>query len=321
MTDGENKYNSFTHHTEKNFTIIQNELIRSPFLSCKGFKLLCIGLSHSGKWLFRKSQISTCFKEGEHTLNEAMKELREIGYLHLESKRNDDGKMEGHKWFWFPEPISVEEFKKIFQDRIQKKSTERVVFGGSVNPLVLRRQSFKKKKNRSNRNSDFPVKRPEPEKPEPDRPILFYECLKELPLPDQEKIQLTRFCTDEERLKGAVEFATAKEFTPDNLGAVITSNYNNNRKPNKIPDSFVSQNKAFCRDFMPAMCKVLGVTKKCPFEALNQGFLYINGGADPDPFWDWGLRDFIEKVKSHFSQYDIWNDDLESLVSKHRAIT
>ena len=53
-----------------NFTMVQNNLIRSSTLSCKAFKLLCIGLSHSGKWTLKKNQIVTYFKEKEHTLDE-----------------------------------------------------------------------------------------------------------------------------------------------------------------------------------------------------------------------------------------------------------
>lgn len=106
--------NSYTAPT--NFTMIQNELIRSSSLSCKAFKLLCIGLSHSGIWAFYKKQISTCFKEGMHTLDEAMKELRALGYLHLVAKLGNGNKFEGHRWFWFSSPVNEEEFKKFYRD-------------------------------------------------------------------------------------------------------------------------------------------------------------------------------------------------------------
>lgn len=103
--------NSRTIHSSKDFTMLQNKLIRSSELSCKAFKLLCIGLSHSGKWNFIKKQIATCFKEGEYTLDGAMKELRDLGYLHLAAKKREDNKFTGHNWFWFENPISEEEFK------------------------------------------------------------------------------------------------------------------------------------------------------------------------------------------------------------------
>jgi hypothetical protein len=106
-------FNSQTIHPNKNFTIIQNDLIRSPKLSCKAYKLLCIGLSHSDKWVFNKENISKSFKEGIHTVKEAMKELRKLGYLHLKASRKGKN-FTGHQWFWFADPISEEDFQKIY---------------------------------------------------------------------------------------------------------------------------------------------------------------------------------------------------------------
>lgn len=106
-----NSHNSFTKRSKKDFTMIQNSVIRNSSLSCKAFKLLCIGLSHSGSWTFIKKQIATCFKEGMHTVDEAMKELRASGHLYLKSAANGNGEFAGHSWFWFEEPISEEEFK------------------------------------------------------------------------------------------------------------------------------------------------------------------------------------------------------------------
>lgn len=108
--------NSYTHHPESHYTKIENALIRSPSLSCKAFKLLCIGLSHAGWWSFYQEQIGTCFKEGMHTVKEAMKELRAAGYLHLVARQRDNGKWDGHQWFWFREPLTQAQFKKFHRD-------------------------------------------------------------------------------------------------------------------------------------------------------------------------------------------------------------
>lgn len=97
-----------------NFTIMQKNLIRDPNLSCKAFKLLCIGLADSENLICKKSQLAACFKEKMCTVEGAIKELRELGYLHIVAKRTDEGKMNGHEWFWAQNPISKEEFKKMF---------------------------------------------------------------------------------------------------------------------------------------------------------------------------------------------------------------
>ena len=168
-----------------------------------------------------------------------------------------------------------------------------------------------------------PVKKPEKvevtsSESETDRSI-FFECLKELPLPTEEKIQLTKAYTDEQRMKDAVAFATAKGFTPANLAAVITSNYKNSRKPSKVADDAVAANKAFYADFWPLMRKVLGVPEKCPFIALNGHLEYNHEGVSALPCWNWNLYDFMEKIRAYFAKRNLWSQELDELVATHRS--
>jgi len=135
--------NSYTHRSKKDFTLIQNNLIRSASLSCKAFKLLCVGLSHSGGWVFRKSQIAACFKEGMHTVDEGMKELRSLGYLHLRAKKKENNDFAGHEWFWFEKPVSAEEFKLFLGDGAFQGFRDS---GGSEAPGDIRRPIPKKTK-------------------------------------------------------------------------------------------------------------------------------------------------------------------------------
>ena len=135
--------NSYTHRSKKDFTLIQNNLIRSASLSCKAFKLLCVGLSHSGGWVFRKSQIAACFKEGIHTVDEGMKELRSLGYLHLRAKKKENNDFAGHEWFWFEKPVSAEEFKLFLGDGAFQGFRDS---GGSEDPGDIRRPIPKKTK-------------------------------------------------------------------------------------------------------------------------------------------------------------------------------
>jgi len=109
-------FNSFTATPARDFTIVSNFLIRTPTLSTEAKALLNIGLSHSGNWHFSKKQVSTCFKEKMHTVDKAMKELRELGYLHLLATNDSLGKMTGYSWFWYYEPVSEEEFKKSLRN-------------------------------------------------------------------------------------------------------------------------------------------------------------------------------------------------------------
>jgi hypothetical protein len=94
-------------------TIIQNDLISNPLLSCAALKLICIGLSYNGDYQFNKRQLVKHFKEGMHTLERAMKELEKFGYLHKTRARNKKtGEMDGWEWHFCEVPITEEEFKK-----------------------------------------------------------------------------------------------------------------------------------------------------------------------------------------------------------------
>jgi hypothetical protein len=179
--------NSYTHHPKNNFTLIENALIRTPELSARAFKLLCIGLSHSGGWVFRLDQIATCFKESKYQVEQSMKELRSLGYLHLIAKRDADGKMSGHRWFWFADPMSDEEFKKFH------RNGGFTGFGdlrGSENGGGLRRP-IHKKTNCKKENNNVPTD----SQPEPDRPpasVVVPSELDQLDLPHDVKQKVCR---------------------------------------------------------------------------------------------------------------------------------
>ena len=135
---------------KSNFSVIPNHLIRSSELSGVAFKLLCIGLSHNDNWVFRKSQILTCMKEGDHALSSAMKELKDAGYLYTKARKLDTGQMSGHHWFWFENPVTEEEFKEFFRNSgfpAFGKSGARES-GAPEKGVVLRRQSSKKTKDK-----------------------------------------------------------------------------------------------------------------------------------------------------------------------------
>lgn len=113
--------NSFTHRPKDNFTRIDNSLMRSSALSGTAFKLHCIGMSHSGAWKFNKNQLFTCFNETRYAFDQAMKELRDQGYLHLSAINKGDGTFCGHSWHWFDNPLTKEEFKKFHRDHVSPR--------------------------------------------------------------------------------------------------------------------------------------------------------------------------------------------------------
>jgi len=110
--------------------------------------------------------MAAAFKEGMHTIDEAMKELRELGFLHLIARRGEDGKMSGHHWYWFRKAISREEFKKFHRKGGFPEVGES---GRSEKPGGIRRLIHKKtniKKEEREREGAAPPNPPRPPKSE-----------------------------------------------------------------------------------------------------------------------------------------------------------
>jgi hypothetical protein len=200
----------FTEEFEGNFTIIHNELIRDSNLSCRAFKLLCIGLSHRKKWKFFKEQIATCFKESSYQVDEAMKELRALGYLHTKAKNSEDGKFIGHTWYWFRKPITDAEFKKRY------RNTENADFGeigASENPGDIRKPTYKKT---NFKKEQQPPKADSSASP----PVVVFSCLENLNIRPQLKAKLSRQY-DEATVAKAVEVLNNSD--PDDTEAFLVA--------------------------------------------------------------------------------------------------
>lgn len=285
-----------------------------------------------------KNQIMKCTCLSKNTVQTAIEELEIVGLI---KKYRNSSKSHGFEANTYAMSLQKPE-DKIYTERGQNLGRARSKNDlGLGQNLTLQKKDLTKERILSNAR---PKKKEKKEKkPKKIDRSTFFECLKALTLPFHEKVNIMKCCPEEDRLNNAVAFATAKEFLPDNLAAVIISNYKNKRKPCKDKGNVVDKNKAFCEDFVPIMTQVLhdptkssldplkGVgggyslqayltaMKKFTFDACPKFFHYLVGGMEGGQFWEWDLIDFILRIKAYFTKLKLWNTDLEQIVNKHRV--
>lgn len=78
----------------KNYTQIDNNIIKNKDLSCNAFKVLIYLLSFSDSWKFNKTKILNDLGFNEKKLDNVFKELKNNGYLETIKERKDDGTYE-----------------------------------------------------------------------------------------------------------------------------------------------------------------------------------------------------------------------------------
>jgi hypothetical protein len=256
--------NSYTKRKDVDFTMIQNFLIRTPTISCKGKTLLNIGLSHSGGWKFNKNQIATCFKEAAHTVDSAMKELRSLGYLHLVARKGEDGKMNGHRWFWFDIPISKEEFKEEFKKICRNSGFPDLGdFGASENHGCLRKQTLKKTnlKKEQQQPQKKDDKKQEASTKAPTRCVVVPSSLQSLEgIPDPVKRKLSEKWSKEQIEKACKVVRESKDI--ENPCGLLIDAMKNDYEPKGSKEDIIERNRAWKEErIRPYDGKMLGVYK------------------------------------------------------------
>lgn len=82
-----------------NFTIIPNDMLRNPYISCKAKTVLCLLLSNSQGWKSFVTTLAGFLKEGEDTIRTALKELEHHGYMMRFEYRSKETK-QWRGWLW-----------------------------------------------------------------------------------------------------------------------------------------------------------------------------------------------------------------------------
>lgn len=89
------------------YTSISNGLAQNPNISLKALGLMVYLLSLPDDWRIHVNHLIKVRKEGRDAIMSAIKELKELGYIHLVKK----GFQEGWEYFVFESPVTEEEFK------------------------------------------------------------------------------------------------------------------------------------------------------------------------------------------------------------------
>ncbi len=89
----------------KNFTVLNNDLIRDSRLSYKARGLLQYMLSMPDDWKFYVSELAKhSSKEGESAIKTGLEELEELGYMRRIQRRESNGKFGAVDWEVLDEP-------------------------------------------------------------------------------------------------------------------------------------------------------------------------------------------------------------------------
>ena len=205
------RHNS-TVYRKKNFVSLDRNLVRTPTLSCKAKCLLFIGLSHSENWHFSKKQMATCFLEGSHTVDQAMKELRDAGYLYLTHKY-EGKKLRGWHYHWFDEPISEEEFEEFKKSFRNPENPDDWKIGATESLTDIRKESSKE--------TNSPKKTTTPPKAEAASRVVVFSCLDRLEIPDKLKQKISREHSEAD-VEQAVERTIAWETRSSDRVGILT---------------------------------------------------------------------------------------------------
>lgn len=98
----------------RDFTVLQNKMLRDRRLSLKIKGLFAVMLSRPGNWQFSVSGLSAFTGAGRDAIRSALKELRETGYLTLKQQSHEEnGKFSGSVYILHEEGIHpLEEAKE-----------------------------------------------------------------------------------------------------------------------------------------------------------------------------------------------------------------
>ena len=101
----------------RDFTVLQNEMLRDRRLCLKTKGLFAVMLSRPGNWQFSVSGLSAYTGAGRDAIRSALKELREAGYLTMEKQSHGErGKFAGSVYILHEESVQPENPPQINTD-------------------------------------------------------------------------------------------------------------------------------------------------------------------------------------------------------------
>lgn len=132
----------------KNFTVLNNDLIRDSRLSFKARGLLQYMLSMPDDWKFYVSELAKhSSKEGESAIRSGIEELEKLGYMRRIQNRDKSGKFGSVDWEVLDEPVFSPHVEKPQADKPNAEKPQ------ADNRPLLRTNSTKNLSNKELNNS------------------------------------------------------------------------------------------------------------------------------------------------------------------------
>ena len=128
------------------FTQISNTMLEDDKLSWRAKGLLCYMLSRPDNWKINKTDLYRRATEGRDALDGAIKELKDMDYLHIYRITGENGQIEGWVWEYDETPFKPEVLKNQITDKLQETGEVLQVSRNQENPYygkpVLRDSSI-----------------------------------------------------------------------------------------------------------------------------------------------------------------------------------
>lgn len=171
---------------KKNYTTVNNYICKDNRLSWKAKGIWLYAFSRPDDWSFHLKDLQKHATDGKDSIASALRELEKFGYLLRRQPRNPDGTLGNVEWCFFETP---QDLKKL----VPQPDFPVAVFPEPVNPPLLSTEvkpSTEKKQQQA----------------APAAAVVFFDCLKEVNILEQEKISLScKF--PEEVVRNAVGWA------------------------------------------------------------------------------------------------------------------
>jgi hypothetical protein len=218
-------------HDKKNpYVMISREMAQDPSISPKAKGVLLYILSLPNDWKIYHSQLQKGLNVGEECLNSALEELIKEGYADR-TREKINGMFQPYRYI-------IREFKKCSPDRVFRPGSS-----GPENPVLQSKEAINTKETTTKQAvaassiSEKVLRYVEKDESILNKPKV-YECLKEVNIPERDKLEITsRY--DEECVKNAIVFATHPK-VPIRTTLVQTIKWACSNKP-QIPSNSISQ--------------------------------------------------------------------------------
>lgn len=260
-----------THN--KNFTVVNNFIIKDKRLSWKAKGIWLYAFSRPDDWTFRLNDLIKQSTDKKHSVNEGIKELQNCGYL-IRIQGRDKGKYSESEWTFFEIPFEIPQELKEFLPKPENPST---VFPTTENQPLS--------------NTELPIPDYLSNTEQQQIPVSCYPCLfAVVGVSDKEKEWITK-TYDEETVKHAISYTFHPE-TKIDTDATRTLKWACKRKPELPKPKIKTLGR---RELFEQTYKHNGMYNGADCFINEEGFAFERGRTHYE--LKWNAFDYDDKLK------------------------